>query len=193
MGNKGDNSNIKIIDMRKFLEEILWHIYYASEVGMGPRGDIRFFLVNEILKEIHNCTKRQLNSAVIDLNRQKLIQKKKDYEGSVLVSLTEKGILRAINYKFRRLEHKKEKWDGKWRMIAFDIPRECQKGRKALVYRLKMGGFYEMQESMFLYPYECKKEIDAIAKLFKLEEYVKFGLLDYIDGQDRIKIRFGLK
>jgi len=179
--------------MRKLLEEILWQIYCASEVKMSRRGDIRFLLVNSVLKDVHNYTAKQLNTAVVDLNRQKLIQKKKDYEGSVLVSLTDKGILRAINYKFRRLEHKKENWDGKWRMVAFDIPRECQKGRKALVYRLKMGGFYEMQESIFLYPYDCKKEVDLFIKFFKLEKYVRFGLLDYIDGQDRIKIRFGIK
>ena len=179
--------------MRKILEEILWNIYYASKAGMGRRGDIRFLLVNPILKDIHNYTAKQLTTAIVDLKRQKLIQKKKDYNGSILVSLTDKGILRAINYKFRRLEHKKQKWDGKWRMVAFDIPRECEKGRKALVYRLKMGGFYEMQESIFLYPYDCKNEIDAITKFFKIEKYVKFGLLDCIDDQDKIKIRFGIK
>ena len=128
--------------MRQVLEEILWRIYYLSGERIGRRGDIRFFAVNEILKDIHNYTGDQLKAAVADLGKNELINKKKDYEGSVLVSLTEKGILRAINYKFRRLAHKKEKWDGKWRMIAFDIPRECQKGRKALVYRLKTAGFY---------------------------------------------------
>jgi DNA-binding transcriptional regulator PaaX len=178
--------------MRELLEEILWRVYSVSGERIGGRHDTRFFAINEILEDIHNCTGLQLKRAVFDLKRQNLINKKSDYEGSVLVSLTEKGILRAINYKFRRLEHKKEKWDGKWRMIAFDIPRECQKGRKALVYRLKMGGFYEMQESIFLYPYDCKSEVDAILDLFKIKRYVRFGLLDFIDGEDKIKLRYKL-
>ena len=100
--------------MREILEEILWSIYYQSEYGVGRRGDARFFILNDIIKDIHDYTGKYLTfkrlaSVVVDLKRQKLIQKKKDYEGSVLVSLTEKGILRAINYKFRRLANKKEK------------------------------------------------------------------------------------
>jgi DNA-binding transcriptional regulator PaaX len=176
--------------MRRILDEILWSIYYQTGDKIGPASDGRFFLLNAVLKDVHDFTDKQLISAVCDLKKQKFIEEKLGYEKSVIVSLTEKGILRAINYKFRRLNDKKEKWDGKWRMVAFDIPNSHRKGRKALNYRLKMGGFYELQESVFLYPYECKKEIDAFVKLFKLEKYVRFGLLDFIDNQDRIKIIF---
>ena len=151
--------------MNKIIEEILWQIYFQTEHNnIGHRNDARFFILNEILKDVHNFTAKQLSVAVRDLKRLKLIDKKKDYEGSILVSLTEKGILRAINLSFRRLERKKENWDGKWRMVAFDIPNSHRKGRNALNYRLKMGGFYELQESIFLYPYDCKKEIDAFIK-----------------------------
>ena len=179
-------------NMRKILEEILWRIYYASGEKIGRRGDFRFSVINEALKDIHNYTEKQLNVAVADLQKEKLIKKKKDYTDSVLVSLTDKGILRAINYKFRKFAHKKEKWDGKWRMIAFDIPREQEKGRKALVYRLKTGGFYELQESLFLYPYDCKNEIDILLDLFKIKKYICFGLLDYIDNEEKIKLKFKL-
>ena len=179
--------------MREILEEILWRIYYISGERVGGRSDVRFFVINEILEDIHNYTGKQLSLAVVDLKKEKLIQNKKNYDGSVSVSLTEKGVLRAINYKFKKLYWKKEKWDGKWRMVSFDIPKECEKGRKALVYRLKIGGFYEMQESLFLYPYECKAEIDAFVELFKIKKYVRFGLLDFIDIQDKVKLRFGIE
>lgn len=179
--------------MRRILDEILWSIYYQTDHGIGRRGDGRFFILNDILKDVHNFTGKQLTAAVSDLTKKKFIQEKDNYEGSVLVSLTEKGLLRAINFKFRRLNDKKERWDGKWRMVAFDIPNICRKGRKALNYRLKMGGFYELQESIFLYPYDCKKEIDSFVKLFKLEKYVRFGLLDFIDNHERLKIRFGIE
>ncbi|MCX6718685.1 MAG: hypothetical protein NTY81_03760 [Candidatus Staskawiczbacteria bacterium] len=177
----------------QIIEEILWNIYYQTEqCRVGGRDDARFFLLNDVLKDIHNFSSKQLSTAVYDLKKEKLIEKKKNYEGAVLVSLTERGLLRAINFRFRRLNNKKEKWDGKWRMVAFDIPNECRKGRNALNYRLKMGGFYELQESIFLHPYDCKKEVDDFVKLFKLEKYVRFGLLDFIDNQDKIKLKFGL-
>ena len=183
--------------MRKILDEILWSIYYRTERRIGGYGDYRFIILNDVVRDIHNFTAKQLNSAVRDLSKQKFIEEKNNYEDSVLVSLTEKGILRAISYKFRRLNdktnNKKEEWDGKWRMVTFDIPNTYRKGRNTFVYRLKMGGFYKLQESIFLYPYNCKKEIDAFVKLFKLEKYVRFGLLDFIDNQDRLKIRFGIE
>ncbi len=177
--------------MNKIVEEILWRIYHASSIRVGRRSDIRFFLLNDILKDIHGFTGRQLTTAVYELKRRNLIEKK-NYEGSILVSLSQKGMLRAINYKFRMLDNKKEKWDGRWRMVAFDVPNTCRKGRNALRYRLKMGGFYELQESIFLYPYDCKNEIDILLKLFKLEKYVRFGLLDFIDIQDKLKFHFKL-
>jgi len=176
--------------MNNAIEEILWNIYYQSSNRIGGRRDFRFVVLNEVLEDIHEFTGKQLTNAVYDLKRQKLIEKKKDYEGSILISLTEKGVLRAINYKFRRLNDKKEKWDSKWRMLAFDIPESHRKARNALRYRFKMGGFYELQESIFLYPYDCKKEIDAFVKLFKLEKYVRFGLLDFIDIEDKLKFHF---
>jgi len=102
----------------------------------------------------------------------------------VIVSLSEKGKLRVLNICLRRLNDRKEHWDKKWRMVAFDIPNIHRKGRDAVRYRLRSGGFYKLQESMFIHPYNCEREIRDLAALFKLEKYVSFALLDFIDGQD---------
>ena len=180
--------------MRKILEEILWNIYYQTEqYRVGGRGDARFFILNDVLKDIHNFSAKQLNASVLDLKKEKLIKGKKNYEGLVLVSLTEKGMLRAINYRFRRLGNKREKWDGKWRMVFFNIPESRRKGRDALRYRLKTAGFYKLQESVFIFPYECEREIRDFIKLFKMEKYVRFGLLDFVDNGKRIAELFKLK
>ena len=98
--------------------------------------------------------------------------------------LSEKGRLRALNAKFKQLNNKKEAWDKKWRMVAFDIPNTHRKGRNALRYRLKTAGFRELQESVFIFPYDCEQEIRDFIKLFKLESHIRFGLLDFVDGQD---------
>ena len=78
-------------------------------------------------------------------------------------------------------------------MVAFDIPEDCKKGRNALRYRLKAAGFYELQESLFLYPYDCQKEIRAIVGLFKLEKYVRLALLEYIDEEKDVKKHYGFE
>ena len=68
--------------MGKILEEILWSIYYQTDhKHIGAHNDARFFILNDILKDLHNFSAEQLRSAVVDLNKQKLIEKK-NYEKS---------------------------------------------------------------------------------------------------------------
>ena len=174
------------------IDQILLHLYNCVDYGFSYRAKKGLWI-----SEYFDHWKKELNPKEIkdgfrDLNKQKLIQKKQNYDGSVIVSLTEKGKLRALNVSFRNFYNKKEKWDGKWRMIAFDIPNECKKGRNALRYRMRLGGFYKLQESLFLYPYDCWKEVAALTELFKLQKYVRYGLLESIDNEKEIKNKLRL-
>ena len=183
------------IEKQKLSEKILLHLSYCADFGFSYRFDKGMGFSQfpgRALRSPIKTNEKRFRDIVTELKKSKFIEKKKNYDGSILISLTDKGKLRALNIRFRRLENKKERWDGKWRMVAFDIPNDLKKGRNALRYRLKSGGFYEFQESLFLYPYKCKKEVDDFIKLFKLEKYVRFGLLDFIDNQNRLKIHFKL-
>lgn len=168
-------------------EEILLHLYNCIDFGFSYRMKKGLFMLDEFPGEWRESYRKQLGAGIKKLNKLGYITKKENYDGSVIVSLSEKGKLRALNLSFRRLHNKKEKWDGKWRMVAFDIPENCKKGRDALRYRLIMGGFYELQESIFLYPYDCEKEVKEFIRLFKLEKYVRFALLESIDNEKDIK------
>lgn len=173
------------------IENILLQIYDSVEFGFSYRAKKMFWLDN-FPREWKKFNQKQIRDSINGLNKQKLIKKKQNYDGSTLVTLTEKGRLRALNISFRRFVDRKEKWDGKWRMVAFDIPDKCRKGRDALRYRFKSGGFYKLQESIFLYPYDCEKEIRDLVDFFKLQKYVRFGLLDYIDDEENVKVKLGI-
>jgi len=167
------------------IEEILLHLYNCVDYGFSYRLKKGLWI-----SEYFDHWKIEENAAknsIRGLNKQKLVTKKNNYDGSVIVSLTEKGKLRALNIIFRNFKNRKEKWDGKWRMIAFDIPNVCKKGRDAIRYRMKLGGFYMLQDSLFLYPYDCQREMAALVNLFKLEKYVRFGLLEFIDNEKEIR------
>jgi len=178
--------------MNPTTEKILLHLYYSIDYGFSYRAK-KLLLIDDLFHSIwKNFKSKDIKNSVKELNRLKYIKKKRTYDGSILISLNEKGKLRALNLRFKRLNNKKAKWDKKWRMVAFDIPEEYKKGRNALRYRLKMAGFYELQESLFLYPYDCKREIEDFIKLFRFEKYVRFALLDFIDNQDWLKKTFKL-
>lgn len=174
------------------LDQILLQLYYSIDYGFSYKAKKGLFILDEFPHKWEKIDQKQIQDGIRDLNKQKLVKKKKNYDGSVVVSLTDKGKLRVLNARFKNFYNRKEKWDGKWRMVAFDIPDEYKKGRNALRYRLRLGGFYELQESLFLYPYDCQKEIDDFIKLFKLERHVRFALLEFIDNEKDIKIAMGI-
>jgi DNA-binding transcriptional regulator PaaX len=178
--------------MNPITEQILLHLYDSIDYGFSYRMKKGLFIDKMFSGAWKNFKGEQIKDSLKELNRLKYIKRKQNYDGSILISLSEKGRLRILNMRFRRLNTKKEKWDGKWRMVAFDIPEECKKGRNALRYRLRMAGFHKIQESLFLYPYDCEKEIRDFIELFKLQKYVRFGLLDSIDNQDGLKGMFKL-
>src|SRR3989338_5398538 len=148
------------------IEEILLHLYDSIDYGFSYRAKKGLWISEYFDHWKNEVSSNKIKDGIRDLNKQKFIKKKENYNGTVLVSLTEKGMLRALNIIFRRLEKRKEKWDGKWRIFAFDIPEECRKGRNALRYRFKSGGFYELQKSLFVYPYDCQKRYRCLKYFF---------------------------
>ena len=166
------------------IEQILLRLYDSIDAGFSYRAKKMFWIDDLFPNSNWNFKKKEIKDSFKTLKRTKFIIEKEQYDGSVIISLSEKGKLRALNIKFRKLANKKESWDQKWRMVAFDIPNSHRKGRDAIRYRLKNAGFHELQESMFIYPYDCEKEIRDFINLFKLEKYVRFALIDFIDGQD---------
>ena len=152
-----------------------------------------YFTVEDIFEFFAQDEQKDAKAAIAKLKREKFLEQKQNYDGSILVSLSEKGKLRVLNKIFGRLDNRKEKWDGKWRMVSFDIPDACAKGRKALAYRLKAGGFYKIQESLFLHPYDYEREIKALASLFKIEKYIIFGLVESLSNQELLIKHFKLR
>ncbi|TSC94382.1 MAG: phenylacetic acid degradation operon negative regulatory protein [Parcubacteria group bacterium Licking1014_1] len=166
------------------IEQILLHLYNCIDEGFSYRAKKGLFIDDLFPSGWKNFSKEEIKESINGLKKSKLITKKKEYDGSVIVLLTEKGKLRALNIRFKLLNYKKEIWDKKWRMVAFDIPNTHRKRRDAIRYRLRIAGFYELQESIFIYPYDCESEIRDFITLFKLEKYIRFALLDFIDGED---------
>jgi len=179
-------------EKQKLTEKILLHLADCIDFGFDYRVKKGLGISGKILRGFVKIKEKDFRDAITDLKKSKFIEKKMNYDGSVAISLTDRGKLRALNIQFKKLNNKKEHWDRRWRMVAFDIPEEFKKGRNALRYRLRLAGFYELQESLFLYPYDCEKEIKTFIELFKLKKYVRFALLEFIDNQDDIKRIFGL-
>lgn len=126
-----------------------------------------------------------------NLQRRGYIVKRKKNNNSFF-HLTPKGKLRILKYlQLERLKIKK--WDGRWRVIIFDLPESIKKWREYLRNELKGLGFYPLQESVYVTPYPVTGELDILLKEWNLRKYFRYLTVSEIDDEDELKEIFNLK
>jgi len=109
----------------------------------------------------------------------------------ISVKLTNRGKERVIKFSFDLLEIKKpEKWDGKWRIIIFDIPNKYKQAREALRCKIKELGLRQLQKSVWIYPYDCEDEILFVAEAFEVQKYIEIITAERLLHSNVIKKHF---
>ena len=74
----------------------------------------------------------------------------------------------------------------------FDISERLKKVRDTLRYQLKKLEFIELQRSVFVFPFECKDEIEYIIEFYNIRKYVRFIEANNIDNEIHLKNKFQL-
>ena len=93
--------------------------------------------------------------------------------------------------KFHRLN--KTKWGGKWRVLIFDIPQELHNKRNIFRAKLRSLGFYMIQKSIFIFPYQCEEEISECCNHLGIADYVDIIIADKLGGkEENVKKIFAL-
>lgn len=134
-----------------------------------------------------------------DFNREVKRLQKRGYvsltktEKGWLVKLLPKGRIRAKQIAFENLSLPKSKtWDGKWRLFSFDIPEEHKNARNMLRGKLKSLGCFNIQRSLFAYPHDCKRELEAVARHYKVSKFTLFVEASYMDLDKELRKFFNL-
>jgi len=173
-------------------QKILLLLLGGIALGYSFSPGKQWKVIKGFSREWKKINKEKLRKEIRNLYRSKLIKRQDNSDGSITITLTDRGRLRALTYNFDKIKIDNVKWDGKWRLIVFDIPEKLKSGRNALRERIKKLGFYELQKSVWVYPYECKNEIDFIVEFFNLRKYVRFAVVDFIDNEIHLKEIFKL-
>jgi CRISPR-associated endonuclease Cas2 len=114
----------------------------------------------------------------------------KEKADTQFVKLTKKGQLQTLLMK--AVIQKPQKWDGKWRMIIYDIPEDSRKHRYLFRKLLKQNGFYQFQQSVFINPYPLNKEAITYLQQTGLDKYIRIVRVDQLDREEDLKKYFGL-
>ena len=110
-----------------------------------------------------------------------------EHKGKTNIELTQKGEKHAQKNYARVLSMQPlsaTKWDGKWRLILFDVPTSERSKRNAFRALISRLGAIMVQKSVWLHPYDCMEQIDLLKEFFELsEEHVRVVVADSI-GED---------
>lgn len=117
-------------------------------------------------EEIRSLKENSLKTALWRLEKKRLIKRNKN--NFILTFL-------GLKYfaKIREMEIKREQWDGKWRILMFDIPEKFKKERVWLRRELYGLEYKSLQKSVFIGKFPIPED------LFK--EFIRRRLRNYIN------------
>ncbi|RJQ35754.1 hypothetical protein C4568_00380 [Candidatus Parcubacteria bacterium] len=130
---------------------------------------------------------------IIKASRERLL--KKGYlvrdEGKLRLTSTGQAFLLRLQLRHSGLR-KPKRWDGRWRLLIFDIP-EQRKGQRDLVRRtLIQIGFVRLQDSVWLYPYDCEDIIVLLKADFRIGKNLLYIIADTIENDTEYRALFNL-
>lgn len=135
--------------------------------------------------------KWRLKQVLKRLHQQKMVEVTFN-GGEQIVKLTEKGQRRLLHYNLKNMTLNKKNWDGKWRLIIYDIFSPKKSERYIFHKMLKNLEFLQIQRSVYLTPYYCKDEIEYLRQIFSIGAEVYILVVTGIENEKIYKEYFGL-
>lgn len=164
-------------------------------LALGCSGSPRtsWKIIGAIRKEWKDISRQNAERAINKLYQSRLLTAKENTNGTTTLLLTEDGKKYALTYHAKNIRIIKPKeWDKKWRMVLFDIPEDEREARDAFRVHLEHMGFYGLQKSASIHPFDCKKEIDFLIELHNIRSSVRFLIVEHIDNEEHLKKIFKL-
>ena len=161
--------------------------------GLSYNPSKQRWVLKQMGREWNKVNQQALNRAIKSLYESKLIDIKEGINGATKITITKSGKTKSLEFKIDEMNIKKPKiWDKKWRITIFDIPEEHKKAREAVRGCFNNLGFYKLQKSVFVFPYDCEKEVDFIIEYFNVRPYVRLILAEKIDNELHLRKIFDL-
>lgn len=116
-----------------------------------------------------------------------------EMEGKTYMYITEQGRRRFDEDAIWELViPQPRRWDHQWRLVMFDLPSRHNNVRQAFRMKLEDFGFKLYQRSVFIYPYECRDEINAVAEWFGVKQCIRYVVATEINDMRTYVKQFDL-
>ena len=174
-------------------KRILAHIFATVTLQKTRSTSGNKYTVDRIVRELEREEEKSIKRAIRDLYTAKLVRLTENSDGSTTIEFTDKGELYARTFNLDEMRLPKQKrWDGQWRLVLVDIPEKRRGARDAFRVHLTDLGFEQLQKSVWVYPYECKSEVDFLIEYYEVRPFARYGKLTQIDNDLDLRDKFDL-
>lgn len=86
--------------------------------------------------------------------------------------LTENGLNKLNQLSLKLMTISTDQWDGKWRIVMFDIPEQNRPERDKIRNIIKDLGLRHLQHSAWITPYDCREQFEQIASTYGISNHL---------------------
>lgn len=145
------------------------------------------------LSERRRYSHRAIKQAVHRLDKRGLIVARQIADGWK-IHLTKKGHAEFLEFELgKKGITVPRRWDKKWRLLVFDIPEKRKYIREKVRRFLLSLGFYRLQDSVWVHPYECRDVLDLLRTKYQIRSEALYVSAHSIDNDHWLRKHFGLK
>jgi DNA-binding transcriptional regulator PaaX len=139
----------------------------------------------------HSLVQDQALSHALYLQQKELIVINELDDSMVSLTLTLAGWRRVQRYRVQKLAIKQPShWDHRWRIVMFDIPERFKTSRNAVTIELKKLGFFQLQRSVWVHPFECQSEVGMLSQLYGVDQFMVYMNVEYTNAHATIHNHF---
>ena len=114
-------------------------------------------------------------------------------DGEQIVILTKRGKTKYLKYRLEEMIiNKPPRWDGKWRLIIYDISILRRNQQELFRQTLKKLEFLKLQNSVYLYPYPCYDEVEFLRQYYDIGEEVIILEVAHLENEGAYKKYFNI-
>ncbi|MSR85709.1 CRISPR-associated endonuclease Cas2 [Candidatus Uhrbacteria bacterium] len=135
----------------------------------------------------------RIKQAILRLDKRGWIIARQTQEGWK-IRVTAKGHAEALAYELGQKKIQKPRcWDQKWRLLIFDIPESRRVVRDKIRRLLQSFNFYRLQDSVWVYPYECQEILNVLCTKYRVRSEALYIRAEFLDQDYWLRKHFDLK
>ena len=135
---------------------------------------------------------KAVDQSVENLKRKGLLKLVRGQSGWRL-ALTERGQTELFAYEMQQKMLKRPRqWDGKWHLLIFDIEESKKRVREQVRRMLMAFGFYRLQDSVWVHPYECEEILELLRTKYRVRYEALYIRAEKIANDHWLLNHFGL-